>query len=223
MSPLLSRFLDPSFVSLKICGVTSASDAEELVKRNVDAVGLNFWPNSKRYLPPDQADFLTSLSGRILRVGVFVNAEPAFAISLVERGWIDVIQLHGDEGPEETAIYQKPGLPFFKAIGVKSHTDLAHATDFGACALLLDAAAPGVYGGTGEVFDWNVARTHREAHPETPIILAGGIVPGNATAAAMAVRPCALDVASGAEIRPGVKDFTKVDALLEAIRQAAQG
>jgi phosphoribosylanthranilate isomerase len=110
-----------------------------------------------------------------------------------------------------------------KALGVRGPDDLARARDFGAAGILLDAHAPGVYGGTGEVFDWNVARSHRDAHPETPIILAGGIVPGNATAAAMAVRPCALDVASGAEIRPGVKDFEKVDALLEAIRQGAQG
>lgn len=217
MIPQLRRFLDPSVVSLKICGVTLAEDAERLVSMRVAAAGFNFWPGSKRHLAPDRASFLADLAGRILRVGVFVNAAPEFVMKLVERGWIDLIQLHGDETPEDAAFYRNAGVPFLKAIGVKGRDDLARAGDFGACGLLLDAPAPGVYGGTGEVFDWHLARAFRDAHPEVPVILAGGIVAENAAEAVRCARPAALDVASGAELSPGVKDFAKVRKLLAAI------
>ena len=101
---------------------------------------------------------------------------------------------------------------------MKTAADLARAAEYGAAAVLLDAHAPGVYGGTGETFDWSVAAAFREAHPALPVILAGGIVPENARASLQAVRPAALDVASGSESAPGVKDFAKVAALLEAVR-----
>jgi phosphoribosylanthranilate isomerase len=97
--------------------------------------------------------------------------------------------------------------------------DLARAAEFGASAILLDAHAPGVYGGTGEVFDWEVASNFRRKHPSLPIILAGGIVPENAGLAAMSVKPAALDIASGAETSPGIKDFEKVAAFLTALHR----
>ncbi|HSP42177.1 MAG TPA: phosphoribosylanthranilate isomerase, partial [Luteolibacter sp.] len=87
----------------------------------------------------------------------------------------------------------------------------------GARAILLDAHAPGVYGGTGETFDWNAAIAFKQAHPEIPVMLAGGITPQNAADAVTTVHPAALDVASGAEVSPGVKDFTKVAALMRAV------
>lgn len=214
----LERFLDPSAVSLKICGVTRSEDAEQLVERGVDALGVNFWPRSKRFLDPETAAWLAALAGRILRVGVFVNAEPDFALGLLERGWIDVIQLHGDETPQDAAAYRNAGACFIKAIGVAGRDQLSQATDYGAHALLMDAHAPGVYGGTGETFDWNQAVTFQRQHPEFPVILAGGIMPANAAAAIEAAHPAALDVASGAELSPGIKDFDKVDALLRATR-----
>lgn len=213
----LERFLDPAHVSLKICGVTTREDAVRLVELGVPALGANFWPKSKRYLPPADASFLKDLAGRILRVGVFVNEDPDLAIRLVNDGIIDVVQLHGDEKPADAAAYVAAGIPFIKAIGVKTLADLSLAADFGAAAILLDAHAPGVYGGTGEVFDWNVANAFKNEHPELPIILAGGIVPDNAAQAASAVAPAALDVASGAELSPGVKDFDKVARLLSAL------
>ena len=128
------------------------------------------------------------------------------------------MQLHGDEKPEDTLSYQEACVPFIKAIGVKTLADLDHAAEFRASAILLDAHAPGIYGGTGETFDWNTANEFKTRHPELPVILAGGIVPGNAAAAAAIVRPAALDVASGAEISPGVKDFEKVAAFLTALQ-----
>lgn len=215
----LERFLDSASVSLKICGVTIRDDAERLVSLGVDALGVNFWPKSKRYLAPKDAGWLSCLAGKILRVGVFVNETPELPLSLMSDGLIDAVQLHGDETPEDAAVYQEAGVPFFKAIGVKTLDDLSRAEDFRANAILLDAHAPGVYGGTGETFDWNAALDFKTCHPEIPIILAGGITPENAALAASAVHPAALDVASGAELSPGIKDFDKVAALLAALKR----
>ncbi len=216
---LLSRFLDPSQVSLKICGVTTRDDAHRLADLGVDALGVNFWPRSKRYLAPQHADWLAGLAGRILRVGVFVNEAPDLPLRLAADGLLDAIQIHGDETPADAAPYRNAGLPFIKGIGVRTREDLAVAADYGASAILLDAHAPGVYGGTGETFDWDSALGFKADHPGIPLILAGGIVPENVGRAVAAIRPAALDVASGAEISPGVKDFEKVRALLAALNR----
>ncbi|MCF7675506.1 MAG: phosphoribosylanthranilate isomerase [Akkermansiaceae bacterium] len=213
----LERLLDPSVVSLKICGLTREGDAAELVALGVDALGVNFWPGSKRYHAPEDSGWLKEYAGRILRVGVFVNAPAALPLRLYRDGLLDVIQLHGDETPAAAAPFRDAGVPFVKAIGVRTMDELDRADEYGAAAVLLDAHAPGVYGGTGKVFDWNVALEFRERHPGLPLILAGGIVPENAAQAIKAVRPAALDVASGAETAPGVKDFAKVRALLDAV------
>ncbi len=217
--PLLERFLDLSTVSLKICGVTTRDDADQLVALGVDALGVNFWPKSKRYLAPEHATWLRDLAGKILRVGVFVNEPAGLPLRLVSEGYLDVVQLHGDETPEDAAPFRDLGIPFIKAIGVKTRADLERAAEYGAAAVLLDAHAPGIYGGTGEVFDWEVASDFRRLHPQLPIILAGGIVPENAGLAAMSVQPAALDIASGAEIAPGIKDFQKVAAFLTALHR----
>ena len=216
---LLDRFLDPSTVSLKICGVTTQADADTLVVLGVDALGVNFWPCSKRFLSQEQASWLSDLAGKILRIGVFVNESVELPLRLVREGYLDVVQLHGDETPAYAAPFRNAGIPFIKAIGVKTRADLARATDYGASAILLDAHAPGIYGGTGEVFDWEVASDFRRLHPQLPIILAGGIVPENAVLAAMSVKPTALDIASGAEISPGIKDFQKIAAFLTALHR----
>lgn len=219
MTPL-ERFLDPSSVSLKICGITREGDAAELVALGVHALGVNFWPGSKRYHAPEDAMWLANHAGRIVRVGVFVNAPPALPMRLYREGLLDLIQLHGDETPADAAVFRAAGVPFVRAVGVGSMEDLADAEDYGAMAVLLDARAPGLYGGTGRTLDWNMASEFRTRHPQLPVILAGGITPENAAAAARTVRPAALDVASGAELSPGIKDFAKVRALARAIHPA---
>ena len=217
--PLRERFFDPSTVSLKICGVTTREDADQLVAMGVDALGVNFWPQSKRYLAPERAEWLRDLAGKILRVGVFVNEAAELPLRLIGEGYLDVVQLHGDETPEDAAALRDADVPFIKAIGVKTLKDLERASEYGARAILLDAHAPGIYGGTGEVFDWAVASDFRRQHPQLPILLAGGIVPANAGLAALTVQPAALDIASGAEISPGIKDFEKVRAFLAALHR----
>jgi phosphoribosylanthranilate isomerase len=216
---VLARFLDPSFPSLKICGVTTDYDASRLALLGVDALGVNFWPQSKRYLAPRAAGFLQDQAGKILRVGVFVNAGVDLPQRLFEEGLIDLVQLHGDETPDDACILAEAGVPFIKAFGVESVADLAKARDFHAHGILLDAHAPGVYGGTGETIDWKLARKFAQENPDLPVILAGGITPANVTEALLTAKPAAIDVASGAESAPGVKDFDKVAALLSACRE----
>lgn len=211
---MFARFLDPKSCSLKICGVTLASDAEQLADLKVDALGANFWPKSKRYLDPEKADFLKDLADRILRVGVFVNAGTDLPRRLYEEGYIDAVQLHGDEPASELLILSEAGVPLIRAATLAGAKPPAVPA-----ALLLDAHAPGVYGGTGQTIDWEAAATFVREYPRLPVILAGGIVPENAAEAIRHVRPCAIDIASGAESAPGIKDFDKVRALQAAVTQ----
>jgi len=216
---MLARFLDPGFPSLKICGVRSASDAEQLAELGVDALGANFWPKSKRFLEPGQAGFLGELAGRILRVGVFVNAPTDLPRRLFDAGLIDVAQLHGDEPESDIALIKNHGIPVIRALGVRSPGDLETFVSLPSDAILLDAHAPGVYGGTGRTIDWEAVGSFTARHPKLSVVLAGGITPDNAAAAVATATPCAIDVASGAESAPGVKDFAKVGALLHACRR----
>ncbi|YCM45921.1 phosphoribosylanthranilate isomerase [Verrucomicrobiaceae bacterium 227] len=212
---MLSEFLSPT-PSLKICGITTAADAQKLVALGVHALGLNFWPNSKRYCPPETArTFTTPLSGKILRVGVFVNNSRPLAEDLFSEGVIDVVQLHGDESLKDVQYFLAKDIPVIRAVSaLKLPEGDLPATNF---ALLIDTPAGKDYGGTGQTFDWTIARRFIDAHPGVPVILAGGLTPLNAHDALQAARPVALDVASGAEISPGHKDFDKVSSLLSTL------
>ncbi|MGB0992775.1 MAG: phosphoribosylanthranilate isomerase [Akkermansiaceae bacterium] len=214
----MKTLLDPNSSSLKVCGVTQMEDALALVELGVHGIGINFWPQSKRYLSPEEAvEILTAIEGQIVRVGVFVNADPAVPLHLLDNGLIDVAQFHGDETPEYCATFAEAGHTFIKAIGVKNKASLKNITDYRADAILLDTPAPGVYGGTGETFDWTHAQQFIQDHPGIPVLLAGGITPENASQAIAQVHPAALDVASGSEISPSVKDLNKVKKLLASL------
>lgn len=202
--------------SLKICGVTTLKDAERLAELEVTALGLNFWPSSKRYCSPEHASTIAShVAGDILRVGVFVNNARPLAMELMDECLIDIVQLHGNETEEDIHFFLEQKIPVIKAVSADHLPD--YDLPSGRFALLIDTPAGTDYGGTGKVFDWSIARDFAEKHPKVPILLAGGINPANAAEALAAVHPAALDVASGAESSPGHKDFDKVRALLAAL------
>ncbi|MEJ6578772.1 MAG: phosphoribosylanthranilate isomerase [Akkermansiaceae bacterium] len=209
---MLAEFFS-STPSLKICGVTTPADARELVSLGVQALGLNFWPKSKRYCAPETArTFAPALSGQILRVGVFVNNSRPLAEELFAEGLIDVVQLHGDESPDDIQYFLKKSIPVIRAVSALKLP--AYDLPSHNFALLIDTPAGNDYGGTGQTFDWSIARNFIDSHPGLPVILAGGITPLNAREALLAAQPVVLDVASGAEISPGIKDFEKVKSLL---------
>ena len=217
MTQLLESFFSPHHTSVKICGITTSEDAHQLVAHQVPAIGLNFWPKSKRFCSHKTATTLAPIfKGNTLRVGVFVNASEEDVLSTFEHDLIDVAQFHGDEPNSFLARFAQNQLPFIKAIGVSDSSDLNALEQYHTPYLLLDAHAPGVYGGTGECIDWDLAATLIQSAPHLSIMLAGGITPLNAATAVSQVAPCALDIASGAESAPGIKDFDKVRSILHA-------
>lgn len=214
---LLERFLEASTTSLKICGYTRREDIEDAINLGVDAIGINFWPKSKRYCDETTArEILKGTVSEILRVGLFVNQDIELATRLIDENLIDIAQFHGDESVQDLAPLRKQGIPFIKALGIKDRSSTESMDAYGANAILLDAHAPGVYGGTGEKIDWSLAQEITDT-AITPIILAGGITPENAAEAVRIVKPAALDTASGVETSPGIKNKDKVRKLIEAI------
>ena len=213
--PMFTEFCSPP-VSLKICGITSPRDAKLLADLGIEALGVNFWPPSKRYYPPELAEeFLRPLKAKILRVGVFVNNAIPLADELVEKDLIDVVQLHGDETDDDIRHFLDKGIPVIRAVSAENlPTSELPSENF---ALLIDTPAGKDYGGTGKTFDWALAKDFIASHPGLPVILAGGLNTKNAVEAIEAVQPTAIDVASGAESSPGIKDSTKVRALLDCL------
>lgn len=224
---LRDDFFHPTKPSLKICGVTSASDAEDLIHNGVPALGINFWQKSKRFCPPNIAgQFLPALENQIFRVGVFVNNARELAPQLLANRLIDAVQLHGDEPDSEIQQFLADGTPTIRALslGLPAENDASlhryqqiarnHSAPF---ALLLDAHAPGVYGGTGKTIDWLAAAAFIKNASPLPVFLAGGLTPANALESLQVTRPAGLDIASGAESAPGIKDPGKVRSLVEAI------
>ena len=220
----LGRFLENGAgrTQVKICGITSAEDAQAVAAAGADALGINFWPRSKRYIPFETARaWLPDLE--VTRVGVFVNATLAEITSILETGLIDLAQLHGDETPEFAQTLIDQGIPVIKAFGVKDESSLAAMDGYPGDRFLLDAYCPGEYGGSGETFDWELARRIVEADSSRKVLLAGGLTPDNVAAAVEAVHPAAVDIASGVELSPGVKDLVKVAQVIDRVRDSRGG
>lgn len=206
---------------VKVCGVTLPDDAARVAAAGVDFIGLNFWDKSKRYLAPERAPMIASVAramGSPKLVGVFVDPDVEEVEAIMAQVDLDIIQLHGDETPDEVkrislAVFR----PVWKAIAVRSAKDLAHLDAWPAEAILLDAPTPG-RGGAGAKFDWSLAREARERFPKINFVLAGGLTPENVGSAIATAEPWAVDVASGVEAAPGVKDAAKLAAFIAAIR-----
>lgn len=210
--------VDGGQVKAKICGITTAQDARTIVSMGADAIGVNFWPKSKRYIALGQAQsWLADLADEVTRVGVFVNASAAELEAAHASGALDALQLHGDESAEFVSNLLARGLPVFKAHGGKDDALIAEAAAFPGQAILLDAYAPVDYGGTGATMDWELGRRVVEEQPQRQVILAGGLTADNVGSAIAQVRPFAVDVASGVESAPGIKDLEKVRAFLAEV------
>jgi phosphoribosylanthranilate isomerase len=223
MTPTTPALFPPKLgrVAVKICGITSGSQAQEIVAAGADAIGINFWPRSKRYISLEAAmPWLRELAGLVPRVAVLVNPEDDEMQRLIDSGVIDWLQLHGDETPDRVRSLIQQGWPVFKALGVRDADSLDQAANFPGRTLLLDAYAPVEYGGSGHTMDWSLGATAVKAWPERQVILAGGLTPENLGEAIIQVRPAGVDVASGVESSPGVKDLAKVRAFIEAARAA---
>lgn len=200
-------------VRVKICGITRVEDALIAVKYGADAIGLVFYAPSPRHVNISQAiEIASKIPAFVSIVGLFVNADPAFVKDVTSQVPLDLLQFHGDEGPEECTRYTRP---FIKAIRVKSDTNLVQcAKDFSASrALLLDTYTEGVAGGTGQVFDWKLI----PASLDKPIILAGGLDAHNVSCAIAQVQPYAVDVSGGVEVSKGIKEAAKIAAFMQQV------
>ncbi len=213
--------IEPGPTRVKICGITTGAQAEAIINLGVDALGINFWPKSKRYIALEDAlPWLLEIAETVPRVAVTVNATDDELKAIHESGGIDWIQLHGDESPDRVRSLTQQGLPVFKAMGVKDRAMLESAAGYDSPTLLLDAYAPAEYGGSGEKMDWTLGAEAVNNWRDRQIILAGGLKPQNVADAIRQVRPAGVDVASGVETSPGVKDLDAVKAFIEAARGA---
>lgn len=229
---------------VKICGITNVEDAVAAVEAGADAIGLNFYEGSKRFVDAGLArQIADAVAGKVDVVGVFVNAPNRKIIEAITEDQVklDMVQTHGDESPEEflhlrQSLYliefaERTARREFELIRVRRLTPNGLRTlviDLRACqalmalpsALLVDAAAPGEYGGTGAQADWNALAMHETWLGKMPLILAGGLTPDNVAEAIRIVRPAAVDVASGVESSSGKKDPAKVHDFVAAARAA---
>jgi len=212
----------------KICGVTHPDDALTAVKAGADAIGLNFYSGSPRYVTLEQARAIAAAVP--ISVGVFVNASSRQINEIAEMVGLNWVQLHGDEPPELLAEVQKD-LPIIRVRCLGQGGIPAIQADLEACAkqgrepaaLLIDATVPGEYGGTGKIVDWAALANYRHWLGEIPLILAGGLRPDNVAEAIATVWPSAVDTASGVESSPGAKDAAQVQAFISAAITAFLG
>jgi phosphoribosylanthranilate isomerase len=200
-------------VEVKICGLTTVDDALRCIEMGVDAIGLNFWPGSPRCVDAARAREIVEAAGdRAAMVGVFVDLTLDRIREILRETGISWAQLHGDEPPELVAEL----LPnAYKAIGVKDGSAIELARSYPGEHLLLDASVPGMPGGTGRTFDWDIASVVAE---ERKLTLAGGLTPDDVAEAVRVVQPFRVDVASGVESAPGLKDLVLVRRFIEAAR-----
>lgn len=208
---------------VKICGVTRPEDVELVLRAGGDAIGLNFYPASKRHVSVEQAATLASRAGDAWKVGVFVNARADEIREIAAKVGLTAVQLHGDEPPEMVA--ELADLCVIKAFRWQGGSEIDHfleqcqASENMPRAVLVDAHRPGEYGGTGDTADWKEVAQWRQTL-SIPLILAGGLTGHNVAAAIAAVAPDAVDTASGVESAPGGKDAEKVEAFVKAAAEA---
>lgn len=207
---------------VKICGITNLDDAAEAVRLGAWAIGLIHFPESPRAVEAAEAVRIGAAFRRKCEVvGVFVNPELDEVAKAVEDAGLTMVQLNGNEGPSFCAeVARKTGVKVIKAVHVASAADVHGAEAFRTDFHLFDKRGKGLWGGSGESFDWGLLGERRS---EVPAIVAGGLRPENVAEAIAATHPYAVDVASGVEAEPGRKDHTAMTAFCEAVQAASVG
>ncbi|QKQ24535.1 phosphoribosylanthranilate isomerase [Candidatus Ruthia endofausta] len=201
-------------MKIKVCGFTNADNAKQAAMLGIDAIGLVFYDKSPRCVDIGTAiDVVNALPPFVNRVGLFVNADSDFIDEVLCEVPLDTLQFHGDELAHECAQY---AMPFIKALRVNRQTNITKMAEecHQASGLLLDAFNKDIYGGTGEHFDWHLAKVDIDL----PIILAGGLNPNTVADAINQVHPYAIDVSSGVESEKGIKDINKIKQFLANMR-----
>jgi phosphoribosylanthranilate isomerase len=205
---------------IKLCGITTLDDARMAVDAGAWAVGCILWPQSPRMCDPaEAARIVAAVRRRAAVCGVFVNQHLDEVTGLVDGLGLTMVQLHGDEGPAYCGeVARRTGAKVIKAAPVRTVADVRALEAFHTDFHLLDAHLPGMRGGTGETFDWELVRARRS---KVPLVLSGGLRPENVAEAIAATHPFAVDAASGTEASPGIKDPAKVAAFVEAVHSMA--
>jgi phosphoribosylanthranilate isomerase len=200
---------------IKICGITDLQDAVAAVDAGADALGFNFYRPSPRYIDPLVArEIIEQLPESVLTVGVFVNEVEIETIATTAG--VAGLQLHGDESPAECERLKEWYV--IKALAVNENFNVGRVSDYNVNALMLDAGHKSLRGGTGQVFDWSIARSVNDLGVQ--MFLAGGLTPDNVGDAIDAVHPYAVDACSGVEKGPGKKDHDRLRAFVKAARSS---
>jgi phosphoribosylanthranilate isomerase len=204
-------------VHVKICGITTVEDARAAVEAGADALGFVFYPPSPRYVTPEQAaQMIRTLPPFVTTVGLFVDMTLDAINEMAARCGLDRIQLHGHETP---AFCRQVTRPVIKAFRIKNAESLTSVPDYKVSAYLLDAYVEGALpGGTGASFSWELAA---RAKPHGPVILDGGLTPENIAAAIAQIRPYGVDVSTGVERAPGIKDRRKMRQFIARAKAVA--
>ena len=204
-------------VRVKICGITNLADAQAAAEAGADALGFVFYEKSPRFVSmKTAAEISRALPPFIMRVGVFVNPPKELVSKAIAECGLSLLQFHGDEPPEFCMQF---GLMSMKAFRIRDAGSLKELPKYKTDAWLLDAYSSDTLGGTGEVFNWDLAVEAQKTG--RPIFLAGGLTPENVADAVRKVRPFGVDVSSGVESSPGKKDHNKVRAFINAAKTVA--
>ncbi len=201
---------------VKICGITRVCDGLAAAGAGADALGFVFFEKSPRYVSIDKAaEICSKIPPFVTKVGLFVDANEDMVRRVIDHVHIDLLQFHGDESPE---FCQNFNLPYIKAIRAKNRESILEAIEAHSAALgiLIDSYVPGLAGGTGSTFDWSlVPPEHR-----SKIILAGGLDTENIAVAITSIRPYAVDISGGVEVRKGIKDSEKIYKFMKEVASA---
>ena len=205
-------------IQIKICGVTNANDADACVESGTDMIGFNFYRKSPRYIEPTIVRrIVDTLPARICPVGVFVDADPAEIRKLAEIAGVRCVQLHGNATPESCNELARE-LRVIRALSTDARFQPERAVAFSHCDVLIDAYHPELRGGTGQTCDWSAARAAMRY--TRFLILSGGLNARNVGSAIAAVMPHAVDVCSGIENAPGMKDHRALEQFISAVQTA---